>query len=102
MNARDTQLKTVLHYAIQEHRVETARLLLEHGADPHLASRAGDDALRTACLKGAAQIVSLLAGRVRYSAARMADAYELLGSTQLDEFNDVTAALAAWRRATGA
>lgn len=30
----------------------------------------------------------------------MADAYELLGSTQLDEFNDVTAALAAWRRAT--
>lgn len=45
------QHKTALHYAIQEHRVETARLLLEHGADPHLASRAGDDALRTACLK---------------------------------------------------
>ncbi|KAF9811084.1 hypothetical protein SFRURICE_012483 [Spodoptera frugiperda] len=100
VNARDTQLKTVLHYAIQEHRLETARLLLDHGADPLLASRAGDDALRTACLKGAAQIVSLLAGRVRYSAARMADAYELLGSTQLDEFNDVTAALGAWRRAT--
>ncbi|KAJ8715834.1 hypothetical protein PYW07_010316 [Mythimna separata] len=100
VNARDTQLKTVLHYAIQEHRVETARLLLEHGADPLLASRAGDDALRTACLKGAAQVVSLLASRVRYSAARMADAYELLGSTQLDEFNDVSAALAAWRRAT--
>lgn len=100
VNARDTQLKTVLHYAIQEHRVETVRLLLEHGADPALASRAGDDALRTACLKGAAQVVSLLAGRVRYPAARMADAYELLGSTLLDEFNDVTAALAAWRRAT--
>ncbi|XP_037301091.1 LOW QUALITY PROTEIN: sex-determining protein fem-1-like, partial [Manduca sexta] len=52
VDARDTQLKTVLHYAIQEHRVETARLLLDHGADPHLCSRAGDDALRTACLKG--------------------------------------------------
>ncbi|XP_049705246.1 protein fem-1 homolog A [Helicoverpa armigera] len=100
VNARDTQLKTVLHYAIQEHRVETARLLLEHGADPLLASRAGDDALRTACLKGAAQVVSLLAGRVHYPAARLADAYELLGSTQLDEFNDVTVALGAWRRAT--
>ncbi|CAB3258622.1 unnamed protein product [Arctia plantaginis] len=100
VNAHDTQMKTVLHYAIQEHRMETTRLLLEHGADPHLASRAGDDALRTACLKGASQIVSLLAGRVRYEPARMADGYELLGSTQLDEFNDVTAALAAWRRAT--
>ncbi|XP_028176416.1 protein fem-1 homolog A [Ostrinia furnacalis] len=100
VDALDMQHKTALHYAIQEHRVETARLLLEHGADPHLASRAGDDALRTACLKGAAQIVALLAARVRYPAARLADAYELLGATQLDEFNDVAAALAAWRRAT--
>ncbi|KAL0861190.1 hypothetical protein ABMA27_009671 [Loxostege sticticalis] len=100
VDALDMQHKTALHYAIQEHRVETARLLLEHGADPHLASRAGDDALRTACLKGAAQIVSLLSGRVRYPPHRMADAYELLGATQLDEFNDVSAALAAWRRAT--
>lgn len=100
VDARDTQLKTVLHYAIQEHRVETARLLLDHGADPHLASRAGDDALRTACLKGASQIVRLLTSRVRYGPERLADAYELLGSTLLDEFNDVSAALAAWRRAT--
>ncbi|CAG9794625.1 unnamed protein product [Diatraea saccharalis] len=100
VDAQDIQRKTALHYAIQEHRLETARLLLDHGADPHLASRAGDDALRIACLKGAAQVVSLLCSRVRYSAARVADAYEVLGATQLDEFNDVTAALAAWRRAT--
>lgn len=44
--------------------------------------------------------MSLLSGRVRYPPHRMADAYELLGATQLDEFNDVSAALAAWRRAT--
>lgn len=100
VNARDTQLKTVLHYAIQEHRADTARLLLERGADPLLTSRAGDDALRTACLKGAAQIVRMLSARVRYPPERLADAYELLGSTLLDEFNDVSAALAAWRRAT--
>lgn len=100
VDAQDMQLKTALHYAIQEHRVETARLLLERGADPGLRSRAGDDALRTACLKGAAQAVALLAARVRYPPARLADAYELLGATQLDEFNDVSAALAAWRRAT--
>lgn len=96
------QQKTALHYAIQEHRVETARLLLEHGASPHVTSRAGDDALLTACLKGAAQAVALLVARVPYPPARQADAYELLGATQLDEFNDVAAALAAWRRATGA
>ncbi|XP_053619758.1 protein fem-1 homolog C [Plodia interpunctella] len=100
LDAQDMQLKTALHYAIQEHRVETARLLLDHGADPHLRSRSGDDALRTACLKGAAQIVSLLCARVSYAAAAVADAYELLGSTQLDEFNDVSAALAAYRKAT--
>ncbi|XP_026754117.2 protein fem-1 homolog A [Galleria mellonella] len=100
VDAQDMQLKTALHYAIQEHRVETARLLLDHGADPRLASRAGDDALRTACLKGAAQIVTLLGSRVPYPPDRLADAYELLGATQLDEFNDVSAALAAWRRAT--
>lgn len=51
-------------------------------------------------VQGAAHIVSLLSGRVRYSVQRIADAYELLGATQLDEFNDVSAALAAWRRAT--
>ncbi|XP_068625734.1 protein fem-1 homolog C [Battus philenor] len=100
VDARDMQLKTALHYAIQEHRVESARLLLQHGANPRLASRAGDDALRTACLKGAAQIVSLLCTVVCYSPARTADAYELLGATQLDEFNDVAVALASWRRAT--
>ncbi|OWR41527.1 fem-1 A protein [Danaus plexippus plexippus] len=100
VDARDMQHKTALHYAIQEHRLETARLLLDRGASPHLRSRAGDDALRTACLKGASQIAALLLSRVRYSPARTADAYELLGATQLDEFNDVAAALGSWRRAT--
>ncbi|XP_047526139.1 protein fem-1 homolog C [Pieris napi] len=100
VDACDTQNKTALHYAIQEHRVETARLLLRHGASPHLTSRAGDDALRTACLKGASQIVALLLASVPYGSERCADAHELLGATQLDEFNDVAAALASWRRAT--
>ncbi|XP_038219572.1 protein fem-1 homolog CG6966 [Zerene cesonia] len=101
VDARDMQHKTALHYAIQEHRLETAALLLRHGASPHVASRAGDDALRTACLKGAEPIVALLLGAAPYSASRRADAYELLGATQLDEFNDVAAALASWRKATG-
>ncbi|KAL1485923.1 hypothetical protein MTO96_031657 [Rhipicephalus appendiculatus] len=52
INAQDVQLKTALHYAIQEHRFDTTRLLLEQRANPFLRSRYGDDALHTACLKG--------------------------------------------------
>ena len=53
VNALDIQQKTALHYAIQEHRLETTKLLLQYNADAHLKSRYGDDALQTACLKGA-------------------------------------------------
>ena len=52
VNALDIQQKTALHYAIQEHRLETTKLLLQYNADPSLKSRYGDDALQTACLKG--------------------------------------------------
>ncbi|CAG9134834.1 unnamed protein product [Plutella xylostella] len=100
VDACDLQLKTALHYAAQEHRADTARLLLAHGADPARRSRAGDDALRTAALKGAASIVTLLTSRGRYSVDALADAYELLGATQLDELNEIGSALANWRHAT--
>ena len=33
---QDIQCKTALHYAIQEHRFETTKLLLNFGADPFL------------------------------------------------------------------
>lgn len=56
VNATDIQNKTALHYAIQEHRLHTTKLLLEYNADPHLRSRYNDDALQTACLKGAIEI----------------------------------------------
>lgn len=32
VNAQDIQMKTALHYAIQEHRLETMQLLIEHDA----------------------------------------------------------------------
>ena len=60
VNAADIQNKTPLHYAIQEHRFETTKLLLDYNADPHLKSRHNDDALQTACLKGATQIFDYL------------------------------------------
>lgn len=51
VNAKDIQLKTALHYAIQEHRLETTKLLLKYGADPFLRNRYGDEPLQTAALK---------------------------------------------------
>lgn len=99
VNAQDVQLKTALHYAIQEHRFDTTRLLLEQSANPFLRSRYGDDALQTACLKGAAQIYEYLVSTVEYSATRRAEADELMGTTFLDEHHDVQSALFYWRRA---
>lgn len=39
VNAKDIQNKTALHYAIQEHRLETTKLLVEFGADYNAKSR---------------------------------------------------------------
>jgi len=99
VNAQDIQCKTALHYAIQEHRFETTRLLLSFGADPFLESRYKDDALQTACLKGAAEIFQYLIDTLPYSTERIASAFELLGSTSLDEHHDSQRALQYWRAA---
>lgn len=99
VNAQDIQCKTALHYAIQEHRFETTKLLLSFGADPFLESRYKDDALQTACLKGAAEIFQYLIDTLPYSAERIASSFELLGSTFLDEHQDSQRALQYWRAA---
>ncbi|KAH8383333.1 hypothetical protein KR009_008019 [Drosophila setifemur] len=99
INARDIQDKTALHYAIQEHRLDTTRMLIEQGADPYAKSRYGDDALRTACLKGAHQIFDFLKQELSYTAVRLAEAHELMGSTFLDEHNESRVCILHWRMA---
>lgn len=61
-------------------RLETTKLLLKHGADPFAKSRYGDDALQTACLKGAHVIFDYLQSRIEYSEERIADSHELIGN----------------------
>ncbi|XP_015911207.1 protein fem-1 homolog A [Parasteatoda tepidariorum] len=99
VNAQDIQLKTALHYAIQEHRIDTAKLLLENGADPLIKSRYGDDALQTACLKSATHVFDYLIDNYTYSRERIAEAHELMGSTFLEEHHDIRKALHYWRTA---
>lgn len=102
VNARDIQNKTALHYAIQEHRLETTQLLLEHGANPFTKSRYGDDALQTACLKGAYEIFEYLRAKIHYTPERIANALELLGSTILtgeQHQHNESQAISYWRQA---
>lgn len=99
VNARDIQNKTALHYAIQEHRLETTKLLLKSGADYNARSRYGDDALQMAGLKGAARVFEYLTSTIAYTPEKIANAHELLGATFLDEHGEVTVALHYWREA---
>lgn len=99
--------------------METTKLLLDNGADSFAKSRYGDDALQTACLRGAHNIFNHLKGRITYPTERLASANELigelkvllgrsrfisitiisLGSTYLDEHNETRLALLHWRLA---
>lgn len=100
VNAQDIQLKAALHYAIQEHRFDTTKLLIAHGADPFLKNRYGDDALQTSCLKGATIIFNYLLDIIPdYSRERKAEMHELMGSTFLDEHHDIQMALQYWKKA---
>lgn len=78
-------------------RLETTKLLIQYGANYNAKSRYGDDALQTACLKGATTIFEYLTEEISYSPERLANAHELMGATFLDEHNDIYIALNHWR-----
>lgn len=101
VNAEDIQNKTALHYAIQEHRHETTKLLLKYQANPFIFSKWGDDALQTSCLKGAEDIFNHLirSPSIAFPPERIASAMELIGTTFLDEHHDQQKALHYWRQA---
>lgn len=78
-------------------RLETTKLLIHYGADYNAKSRYGDDALQTACLKGAAHIFEFLTEEIAYPPDQLANAHELMGATFLDEHSDIQIALNHWR-----
>lgn len=98
VNAEDVQHKTALHYAIQEHRLDTAKILVENGADLHKQSKYGDDALQTACVKGALSIFNFLLDKYDYSIERICDAFDLMGASFLLETQDISSSLFFWRK----
>ena len=99
VNAEDVQHKTALHYAVQEHRLETTKVLLEHGADIFKRSKYGDDALQTSCVKGALMIFNHLIEIGAFPIKRICDAFELMGASFLLETHDMSSSLFLWRKA---
>ena len=74
-------------------------LLLNYGADPTIETRNGEDALCSACLKMEINTFQYLIKNVHYTNERIANAYELMGCSILDEHKDVKEALNYWRKA---
>jgi len=98
VNAEDVQHKTALHYAIQEHRLDTAKLLIENGADLMKKSKYGDDALQTASVKGALSIFNYLLDVTDFPLERICDAFDLMGASFLLETQDISSTLFFWRK----
>ncbi len=45
--------------------------MLEYGADPYISSKYGDDALQTACIKGAIMVFNYLIDKIDYPIAKV-------------------------------
>jgi len=99
VNAEDVQHKTALHYAVQEHRLETTKVLVNHGGDLFKKSKYGDDALQTACVKGALVIFNYLIEVASFPIERICDAFELMGASFLLETHDMSSSIFFWRKA---
>jgi len=99
IDADDVQMKTALHYATQEHRLDTVKVLVERGADVFKLSKYGDDVLQTACIKGALLVFNYLIDRIDYNIPKVCSCFELMGATFLLDMHDVGTTLFLWRKA---
>ncbi|XP_054713512.1 protein fem-1 homolog A-like [Uloborus diversus] len=99
LNAQDNESKTALHHAIEEHNFKITKLLLENGADSLLKNKHADDALQTACFCDNKSAFEYLIEKYSYSKERIAQAYELVGSTVLEESGNIIETLNHWRTA---
>ena len=64
-----------------------------------MLSKYGDDILQTACLKGSLHIFNYLLETEIYDPQRIAEAFELIGTTFLLDMHDMGSTLFFWRKA---
>jgi ankyrin repeat protein len=99
VNAQDNSQYSALHYAIKEEQIDTVRLLIRHGADIFMKNNMGDDAYRTAALRGLSEVLSILMEHQWPSIPRQIECHELLGANFVDEKNNLPGAANEWRTA---
>ncbi|KAK3095431.1 hypothetical protein FSP39_014592 [Pinctada imbricata] len=99
VNAKDNSGNLALHYAIREGRLDTVKLLLEHGSDYRAKNQFGDDALQTAALRGFTNIVKYILEYTQQSVESAIHSLELLGTNFVDEAHDIPGALDVWKKA---
>ena len=99
VNAVDRFGYTVLHIAVSSGHLPVVRLLIEHGGDPSICNRYGDDVLQFAALfarKPDADVLEYLIEEVEPSAQRRADLYALVAAAFVLGKEDEDHALPFW------
>ena len=102
VESQDENGDLALHHAIERDQPGTVELLLDHGSDPYVKNKAGDDAFQMASLKGRELILKQLLFKLKPSVQRWIESYQLLGGYYVDfgkYIDDTDKALKFWKDA---
>ena len=99
VKAQDENGDLALHHAIKTDQPDTVQLLLDHGSDPYVKNKAGNDAFQTASLEGRELILKELLFKFKPSVQRWIESYQLLGGYYVDVRDDTDKAINFWKDA---
>ena len=85
VNAQNAKGNSALHLAITSwdnycEKADIVQILIDHGSNPYIKNKDGEDAFQTASLGGRELILEQLISRFQLSVERMIEMYELLGA----------------------
>ena len=75
------------------------QLLLDHGSDPYIKNKYGDDAFQTASLEGNESMMVDLLNNFKPPVGKWIESYQLFGGYCVDYKNDIVKALDYWKKA---
>ena len=104
VNKQDASGNTALHCAIISTKNPAkdviVKLLLDHGSNPYIKNKCGNDVLKTASLLCQESILEKLLLRFKHPAEHYIKSYELLGTSYASRIPiDIGKALSCWKKA---
>ena len=104
VNKQDAAGNTFLHCAIistkNSNKDEIVQLLIDHGSNPYIKNKCGDDVFKTAILHCQESILEKLLLRFEIPAVLCIESYELLGTSYANRIPvDTEKALSCWKKA---